>query len=239
MRILIIEDTIELGQLLKSNLESDHFAVDVILNGTDGSYHARTNEYDLIILDNNLPGKNGMVVCSEIREVKDTPILMLSVLFDSAVKVDALNRGADDYLTKPFSYMELLARIHALLRRPKTIEKEILTVGHISLDNTHHSVFSNNKELHLTRKEFSLLRYFMKNAGRVLSRGLILEHIWDMQANPLSNSLDVHVQSLRRKIGDTEHTVIQTVSGRGYRMRESETQKSIATQGRVSEKVMR
>ncbi|KPJ55189.1 transcriptional regulator [Parcubacteria bacterium DG_72] len=220
MRILIVEDDKEIINFLKPSLEGENFVVDVAENGEKGSFIARTNDYDLIILDKNLPKKDGNYVCEDIRKKgKNTPILILSVEMGIDTKVKFLNDGADDYLTKPFSFEELLARIKALLRRPEKIEKDILEIDDLILDKNKKVVSRNNKEIYLTRKEFSLLEYLMKNRGIVLSRGMISEHVWDMNLDPFSNTIETHILNLRRKI---EHKnarqLIQTLPGRGYRI---------------------
>lgn len=220
MRILVVEDSKEISDLLKTALKSEGFAVDVAEDGERGSFLARTNEYDVIVLDNVLPKKNGIEVCKEIREKgKTTPIIVLSIRSETTTKVDLLNAGADDYLIKPFSFEELFARIRALLRRPKRIEGEILKIGGLSLDTKRHVVRRNRKELYLTRKEFMLLEYLMKNRGIVLSRGMIMEHVWDMSADPFSNTIEAHILSLRRKVdADGKRKLIHTVPGRGYKI---------------------
>ena len=227
MRILVVEDDKHIRDFLKTSLSEEAFAVDTAEDGEKGSRLARTNDYDLIVLDNRLPKKNGLEVCKEIRaDGKAVPILMLSVMSGSEKKVELLNAGADDYLSKPFKLEELLARIRALLRRPAQIENEILQVDGIVLDTKQQVVTREGKEIHLTRKEFALLHYLMKNKGTVLSRGMILEHVWDMNADPFSNTIESHINSLRHKLslGDEPSTgFIHTVSGRGYKINDPKT----------------
>ncbi len=223
MRILLVEDEKDIVQFLKPSLESECFVVDVATDGEQGSFLGPTNNYDLIILDNMLPKKNGREVCTEIREAgKTTPILVLSVVEETDQKVGLLNAGADDYMTKPFSLGELLARMHALLRRPKKIESQILQIADLTLDTRKHLVKRGGKEIYLTRKEFIFLEYLMKNPGVVLSRGMIMEHVWDMNADPFSNTIESHVLTLRKKI-DTKgkKKLIRTVPGRGYKIEAS------------------
>jgi len=220
MRILIIDDQKEIVDFLKKGLESVCFAVDIAMDGEQGSYMARTNDYDLIVLDNNLPKKNGKEIAKEIRgDGKNTPIIMLSVHSDISTKVDLLNLGVDDYVTKPFSFDELLARIKALLRRPPQIEDEIIKAGNLILDTKRHAVRRDDKEIYLTKKEFMLLEYLMRNNGIVLSRSMILEHVWDMNADPFSNTIESHILSLRKKIdSDNGQKIITTVPGIGYKI---------------------
>lgn len=220
MRILIIEDEKEIANFLKKGLEGECFAVDTADDGEKGSFLARTNNYDLIILDYILPKKDGRQVCEEIRKKGRTvPILILSVKSETITKVDILNAGADDYLTKPYSFMELLARIKALLRRPEQIEGEIFEVDDLILDTKRHLVKRGKKEIHLTNKQFMLLEYLMKNKGAVLSRGMIMDHCWDMNGDLFSNTIETHILTLRRKINlSGKKKLINTVSGRGYKI---------------------
>lgn len=220
MRILVVEDEEKIARFLKDSLEAEYFAVDIASDGDRGSYYARTNDYDLIVLDNMLPVKSGLQVCEEIRESGRTvPILVVSVKTGAQDKVDLLNAGADDYLSKPFILEELLARVRALLRRPATIEKDILTVEDVMLDSRAGVVKRGDIDLHLTRKEFMLLEYLMRNKGIILSRGMILEHVWDMSVDIFSNTIESHILSLRKKLNDMgKERLIQTLSGRGYRI---------------------
>ena len=222
MRILIIEDQEDICTALKVYLEKECYAVDTASDGEKGSYLARTNDYDLIILDNILPKKDGLEVCKEIRSNgTEIPILMLSVKTDPAVKTDLLNAGVDDYLNKPFSFNELLARIRALLRRPKQLTSEVLQVGTLSLDSKKHTVTRGTSEIYLTRKEFALLEYLMRNKGNTLSRGMLMEHVWDRNVDPFSNTVESHMLSLRKKIAHKNNKkFILTIPGRGYRIDE-------------------
>lgn len=218
MRVLIIEDNYEIRNFLIESLAAESFAIDAAEDGEQGSCLARSNEYDLIILDNNLPKKNGMTICNEIRRIgNDVPIIMLSVETSIDKKVLLLESGADDYMTKPFSYKELLARIKALLRRPKSIVKDILKAGELTIDCAKQKAFRSGKEIYLTRKEFSLLEYLVRNKGNVVSRGTIMEHVWDIDSDPFSNTIETHVLNLRRKIDRScKSKLILTVPGRGY-----------------------
>jgi len=220
MRILIVEDEEEIASFIKKGLEAERFSVDHADDGKKGLWLAKTNDYDLIILDIKMPEKDGLEVCRELREErKSPPILMLGVKTETSVKVEALNTGADDYLTKPFSFEEFLARIRALLRCGKAIAGPKLKVADLEMDTVAYKVTRAGRPIKLTKKEFSLLEYFMRNVGAVLTRNVILEHVWDMNANPFSNTVDVHVQFLRKKI-DAGHKrkLIQTIRGSGYKM---------------------
>jgi DNA-binding response OmpR family regulator len=220
MRILIVEDEQDIASFLKNGLEAELFTVDLANEGERGSYLARTNSYDLIILDNILPGKTGTEICKDIRESgKTTPILMLSVQGEAPQKTDVLNSGADDYMTKPFFFGELLARIRAILRRPQQLEGEVIEMEDLKLDTSKHQAYRNGKEVYLTPKEFELLEFLMRHRGSVVSRGMLIEHIWDIHADPFSNTIETHILNLRRKIDrPPQRKLIQTVPGRGYKL---------------------
>ncbi len=196
------------------------FSVDVAEDGEKGSFLARTNEYDLIILNNVLPKKSGLEVCREIRAAgKTVPILMLSEKQEPATKAQLLDAGADDYLGKPYSLEERLARIRALLRRPKQMTGDVLKADDLTLNTKAHTVYRAKKEIHLSPREFSLLEYLLRNKGAVLSRGMILEHVWNMDIDPFSNTIESHIVSLRRKIDSHgKRKLIQTVPGVGYKI---------------------
>jgi len=221
MRILIVEDEKEIANFLKKGLEAEHFAVDHAEDGEKGSLLAHTNEYDLVILDIRLPKKDGLTLCKELREHgKKYPIIMLSVESSTVSKIDALNSGADDYLTKPFSFEELLARLRALLRRQKDVMNEpVINIEDLRMDTLGHVVTRAGKEIKLSRKEFSLLEYMMRNCGSLLTRTMILEHVWDMNTDPFTNTVDVHIRLLREKI-DKNHKrkLIHTIHGFGYKL---------------------
>lgn len=220
MRILIIEDDVDLRDIIKMNLESESFAVDATSDGERGIYLGKTNEYDLMIIDLALPRKNGIEICQELRSSGNTvPIIVISVTSELPAKIMLLDSGADDYITKPFDFAELLARIRALLRRPKSIEQSILSVGDLVLNTNKQSVMRGEREIRLTRKEFSLLEYLMRNKGMVLSRGSILEHVWNINSDPFSNTIESHILKLRKKIGtEGEIELIHNVPGRGYKI---------------------
>jgi len=219
MKILLVEDDSSVRNILKMSLEAEGFTVDDAEDGELGSYRGRTNEYDIVILDNVLPKKQGKQVCEEIRAIgKHMPILMLSVKSEVLEKVELLKCGVDDYMTKPFSFEELLARIHTLLRRPKRVEETIIKIADIELNSERCSVTRNNQRIYLTKKEFSLLEILMKNKNQVVTRGQIMEHAWESDSNPFSNTVDAHILNLRKKLGDKTKQLIQNIPGRGYSM---------------------
>jgi DNA-binding response OmpR family regulator len=220
MKILVVEDEKEIRDFYKKSLEAECFTVETADDGEQGVKLALTKEFDLIILDNNMPKKSGLIVCEEIRKAgKDVPIIVVSVKTEATTKVDLLNAGADDYLTKPFSLDELLARMKALLRRPGKIENEILKIDDLVIDTKRHIVKRGETEIYLTRKEFALLNYFVRNQDAVLSRSMIMEHVWDMSVDPFSNTIESHILSLRKKIDlPGTNKLIQTVPSRGYRL---------------------
>jgi DNA-binding response OmpR family regulator len=220
MRILVVDDQPEICTLLRLALTQHSFSVDLAEDGEKASYLGRTNDYDVIILDNILPKKMGLQVCREIRAAgKTVPILVLSAMPESATKVALLDAGADDYLSKPFSMDELLARVRALVRRPNQIAGETLTFADLILNTKAHTVYRAKREVHLTPKEFMLLEYLLRNKGAVLPRSIILEHVWNMDTDPFSNTIESHVLSLRRKIDpDGKRGIIHTVPGVGYKI---------------------
>lgn len=222
MNLLIVEDDKETLACLKPSLKAEGFVVDAAEDGETGLYKTKINDYDLIILDIGLPRKNGRQVCSEIRSAgKHMPILILSVKSEIDTKAELLDAGADDYITKPFAFKELMARISALLRRPNKIEHTKLQIGDLAVDIEGRVVARGNKKLHLTAKEFSLLEYLLRNRGKVLSRQEILEHVWDMNADPFTNTIETHMVNLRKKIeGKNGKKVIHTVPGVGYKIAE-------------------
>ena len=222
MKILLIEDEKDLADSLKQNFEAECFAVDWAEDGEKGSFMARTNDYDIILLDYVLPEKNGAQVCKEIRDdERDTPIVILTVKSELPIKINLFNLGADDYIVKPFSYQELLLRMKAILRRPKRIESETVKTKDIIIDPDNQEVRNqnNNKKVHLTRREFMLLEYLARNKGKIISRGSLMEHVWDMNVDPFSNTIESHILNLRRKIEKiTPKKIIHTIPGRGYRI---------------------
>ncbi|MDQ5893624.1 MAG: two-component system, OmpR family, copper resistance phosphate regulon response regulator CusR [Patescibacteria group bacterium] len=221
MKILLIEDDVNVIDFLLTNLKAESFTVDVAYDGSQGSFMARTNPYDVIIIDYSLPIKNGITVCQEIRSAEIvTPIIFLTIYSDLKKKIIALDTGADDYITKPFSFDELKARIYAIRRRPHKIESPIFTAGDIILDTRKQSVHRNSIPLNLTRKEYNLLEYLIRNKNTVVSRGMIMEHVWNAESDPLSNTVEAHILNLRKKIRDEINNkndgFIKNIPGRGY-----------------------
>lgn len=220
MRILIIDDEKDISGFLKKHISAEYFSVDIADNGETGSFLARTNEYDLIILDNGLPIKSGLEVLKEIRGSEKTmPILVLSAEQNPLIKIELLNSGADDYLTKPFAFGELLARMKALLRRSKQSASPQLILDDLILDSNTHVVSRESREIYLTRKEFMLLEYLLQNKYNVISRRMILEHVWNTETDPFSNTIESHIKSLRKKVDpDNKKKLIYTIPGVGYKI---------------------
>lgn len=219
MRILIVEDDTELMKHLRKNLESQSFAVDSAENGESGSYLARVNDYDLIIIGDHLSKKCSLDVCKDIRNAnKTTPIIATSSTTNMKEKISLLHEGADDHLMKPFSFEELSARIQTILRRPTIKHRPILDVDVVKLDCHNQQVTRGEKRVYLTRKEFALLEYLMRNKGRVVSRGMIMEHVWNDETDPFSNTIESHILNLRKKIDSKRRPLIHNIPGRGYKI---------------------
>ena len=221
MRILVVEDEARLAAFIAKGLSELSFTVDIAENGPTGLQRARAASYDLVILDVVLPGLDGFAVCRELRRLSlDVPILMLSARGVVEDRVRGLDSGADDYLTKPFAFSELSARVRALLRRQKPSELLTLAVGDVTLDPVKRLVQRGVRRLDLTQKEFALLEYLMQHPGEVLTRAMIAEHVWDFTWDRLTNVIDVYVNHLRRKLEEGgEPRIIHAVRGAGYIMR--------------------
>lgn len=223
MRILIVEDEQKLAEGIKKGLEKRGYAVDIVGDGEQAltRLSVHRSDYDLVILDLMLPSKSGHEVCEEARARGVTvPILVLTARNETENKVRLLLSGADDYLVKPFSFEELLARVHALLRRPVTTVPDVLRVADIELDPSEHVVRKAGTEIELTLKEFTLLEYFMRHPNEVINREDLLSHLWDFNYESFSNVIDVHVKNLRKKLDEiNEPSLIETVRGIGYRLR--------------------
>jgi len=220
MKILIVEDNKKLAENLKQGLTQEGYAVDLIEDGVIAEDRILMNrdEYDLIVLDRMLPSKDGVSICNSWRDNGVIiPILMLTALSTTEDKVLGLDAGADDYLTKPFAFKELLARIHALLRRPKQSIPSVLMSGNININTTTRIVTYKNKQISLTLKEFMVLEYFMRNVNKVITRDELYSHAWDFVDSSFSNTVDVHIKNLRKKFNDNSK-IIQTIRGIGYKM---------------------
>lgn len=218
MRILLIEDEEKLANSLANNLRAEGFAVDVTLDGEAGKDFAFIYTYDIIVLDVMLPGLDGGQVLKEIRtRNRDVPVLMLTARDSVQDKVKFFEAGADDYLTKPFSFAELLVRVKALLRRRLNSQVDMVQIHDFELDRMAHIVKRAKKRIDLSNKEYALLEYLALNAGRVLSRSMIIEHVWDQSFENLTNIVDVYIRQLRSKV-DEGHQIklISTVRGSGY-----------------------
>ena len=222
MRLLIIEDEKKVASFIKKGLEEETYVVDVAYDGEEGLLLAQQGEYDLIILDLMLPVMDGLEVLSRLRaEKNDVPIILLTAKDSVEEKVTGLNKGADDYLTKPFAFSELMARIRVLLRRGKAEMKTDLQIDNLTLDLVSHKVKRNGEEIELTGKEYSLLEYFLRNQGKVLTRTMIAEHVWDYNFDTFTNVIDVYVNHLRKKIDKNyPKKLLHTLRGVGYIMRE-------------------
>lgn len=223
MRILLIEDERKLSTVIKKGLAEEGFAVDLAFDGEEGQYLAENESYDLIILDLMLPKKDGLIVCRDLRqkEIK-TPILMLTAKSEMEDKILGLDMGADDYLTKPFAFIELRSRIYALIRRSKNSINPILKIDNLTLDSLKHQVTRSGKKIVLTPKEFSILEFLLLHKDTVVSRTMITEHIWDYNFDSLTNIVDVFIASLRKKIDqEAKVKLIHTIHGLGYKVSQS------------------
>lgn len=218
MRILLVEDDAGVRRFVVKGLREQAYAVDTASTGEEALYQAEINTYDLIILDVMIPAPDGFEVCRRIREGGGRmPILMLTARDAVEDRVSGLDRGADDYLTKPFEFRELLARLRALLRRSSELRPPKLTVGDLVLDTADQSAMRAGRPISLTHKEYSLLEYLVRNAGRVVSRADIAEHVWDETFDPFSNLIEVYINRLRRKIDpDGKAELLETRRGAGY-----------------------
>jgi heavy metal response regulator len=221
MRILVIEDEKKVANFIRKGLEEEHYAVDNAYDGESGLYLTEVNEYDLIVLDLMIPKIDGLEVLKRIRGNRNNvPILVLTAKDSVEDIVKGLDAGCDDYLTKPFEFLEFLARIRALLRREKLDKEPILKIGDLTLSLITHKVMRKGKEIELTAKEYSLLEYFMRNPDKVLTRTMISEHVWDYHFDSVTNVIDVYVNYLRRKIDrEFEPKLIHTIRGVGYIMK--------------------
>jgi DNA-binding response OmpR family regulator len=220
MRILLVEDDAKAARLLARGLNEEGFVVDIAASAEAGDELAFVTDYDLIVLDWMLPGKDGLQLCADLRRRgAETPILMLTARDALADRVAGLNTGADDYLTKPFAFEELLARSRALLRRSELTRPPVLRVADLSLDPHTHAVMRTEVALDLTPKEHAILEILMRHAGEVVSRSRLAEQVWKADLIAIDNLIDVHISKLRRKVdGPGQVALIQTVRGRGFRL---------------------
>jgi two-component system copper resistance phosphate regulon response regulator CusR len=222
MRILIIEDEKKLADSIKKGLEQESYAVDTAYEGSDGFGLAVTCDYDLIILDLMLPGMDGMDICRKLREKNiDTPIIMLTARGQIKDRVEGLNAGSDDYLVKPFAFEELLARIKALSRRPKNNTGLVFSINDLKLNTLSYKVTRYGKEIRLSKKEYALLEFLMRNKGKILTKKQIIDHVWDYDADILPNTVEVYIGYLRDKIDrpfKKSKPLINTIRGFGYRI---------------------
>lgn len=224
MRILVIEDEKKVASFIQRGLEAEHYQVDVAYDGEAGLVQVFDHDYDALILDVMLPKRDGLAILRDLRMRKlAVPVLMLTARDTIADKVAGLDQGADDYLTKPFAFEELLARLRALLRRGVSSSAPELTLADVRLDLVTHQVTRAGKRIDLTAKEFALLEFFLRQPGRVLSRALIAQHVWGVDFDTFTNVIDVYVNYLRKKIDtDFEPKLLHTVRGVGYVMKAPE-----------------
>jgi DNA-binding response OmpR family regulator len=225
MRILVIEDDHTIANSIKKGLIQERYEVDVTYSGSEGYDLASTEEYDVIILDIMLPEMDGITICNTLRKEKiHTPILILTAKSQTQDKIKGLDTGADDYLSKPFSFEELLARIRALTRRPKVILPSLLIIEDLSVNTQTYEVTRAGKIINLSRKEFSLLSFLMRNKGMVLSKEKIIGNIWNFDADILPNTVEAYIKNLRKKIDHPfakNKQLLHTVRGFGYRINDN------------------
>jgi DNA-binding response OmpR family regulator len=221
MKILVVEDEHRIANTVKEGLEQEHHTVDVTYDGQSGYDFAATEDYDLIILDRMLPQMDGIEVCQQLRQQHiHTPILMLTAKSQTTDKITGLDAGADDYLTKPFSFGELLARIRAIARRPRQTLNQQITIKDLTLDPQTYQVTRLNQPIKLTNKEYALLEYLMRNPNRVLKKSQIIDHLWNYEADILPNTVEVYIKILRDKIDKSFPNLpnlIHTIRGFGYK----------------------
>lgn len=223
MRILVIEDERKVASFIKRGLEEERYIVETAADGESGLQLALENSFDAIVLDVMLPKLDGYSVLRALRDDGNaTPVLMLTARGTTEDRVQGLDLGADDYLAKPFHFEELAARLRSILRRSTTEKTTKLQCGDLTLDLVTHFAYRDNKEIELTTKEYALLEYLMRNKGRILSRSMIMQHVWKHNFDPESNIIDVYIKRLRQKIERPDRAqMVQSVRGVGYRMREA------------------
>ena len=222
MRILLVEDDADLAQFIRKGLKEEHYAVDVAADGEAGLALALDNAYDLMILDIMLPKLDGLTLCRRVRDKRImTPVLLLTARNTVEDKVSGFDTGADQFLPKPYAFVELLAQIRALLRRGSSQQLAHLQAADLRLDPASHRVWRGGQEISLTNKEYALLEFLLRNKNRVLTRTAIIEHVWDISYDPMTNIVDAHIRALRAKIDrDFSPPLIATVRGAGYMLEE-------------------
>lgn len=225
MRILLVEDERKIATALKMGLTSERFAVDVLYDGEEGLAYALDEPYDIMVLDRMLPGRDGVSIVREVRAAGiKTPILLLTAKDKISDRVEGLEAGADDYLIKPFAFEELLARIRSLLRRPAEFSDDTLSIDELALNTQNFEVVRSGDSVQLTQKEFALLEYMLRNPGRILTKDMIIQHVWNYDADVLPNTVEVYIGYLRNKIDKpfpSKKPLIQTVRGFGYKLEAS------------------
>jgi two-component system copper resistance phosphate regulon response regulator CusR len=236
MRVLVVEDDSRIARFVAKGLREQAYAVDVVKSGDEALYEAAINNYDLIVLDVMIPEPDGFAVCKELRKAgQRTPILMLTARDGVEDRIEGLDCGADDYLTKPFEFRELLARMRALLRRPTSLQATQLVVSDLVVDTGAQMVSRGGKAISLTSKEYALIEFLARNAGRVVGRAEIAEHVWDENFDPFSNLIEVYVNRVRRKVDEgSGKPLLHTRRGAGYVLCvENETIKEKASKPRA------
>jgi len=225
MRILLVEDDLNLAQFIRKGLKEEQYAVDFAADGEEGLALASANPYDLLILDIMLPKIDGLTLCRRVRgNGNGTPVLLLTARNTLEAKVSGFDTGADQFLPKPFAFVELLARVRALLRRGGPQQLIRLKAADLELDPASHRVWRAGQEIPLTNKEYALLEFLLRNKNRVLTRTAIIEHVWDISYDPMTNIVDAHIRALRAKIDrDFSPQLIATVRGAGYMLEEVES----------------
>lgn len=221
MKILVIEDDKKLNHFLQESLKNEFYTVDMSEKAETGLYLFKTNTYDLIIVDYHLPDKKGDEVIIEIKKInKKVPIIALTVEINQGMKNYLFDLGIDDYITKPFIFEDLIARIRAILRRPHEVQKQIYKIDDLYIDIDRHLVRRGKDNIYLTFKELMLLEFFFKNEGKILSRTVLMENIWDFNADPFSNTVESHILKIRKKINPhkDKRELIHTIKGRGYKL---------------------
>ncbi|MBI2093775.1 MAG: response regulator transcription factor [Candidatus Omnitrophica bacterium] len=229
MRILVVEDDSRVASFIRRGLREEHYTVDTAKDGEDALFLAQTNEYDLIILDIMLPKKSGLEVLKTLRQERvHVPVLVLTAKDELQDKVNGLNAGADDYLTKPFGFEELLARVRALLRRRGEMVPTVLRIEDLEMDVLRHRVTRSGRLLNLTAREHGILEYMLRHADELVTRTMLAEHVWEHDFDPLSNVIDVHIARLRQKIDQGfSPPLLQTIRGRGYLLKAPEHSKKV------------